>query len=495
MNASLSKNISDFSDRLNPMLVKELRQGLRGISFVALFIALQAFLALILLTTASSSSYENTGHMLSRVIFFLFSCAVLIIQPLRGMTALSSEIKGNTIDLLCLTGLNSWKIVYGKWVSLMSQSALILTSIVPYLILRYFFGDMRLLSELLLLFTLFTLSAMFTALTVGFSALPSVILRILLPLGGAFLALALIINCFADSKWQYQAIIELISLQTMEHWLTYLGLLMASFYGTWLCLDLGASIIAPVAENRATFKRILSLVTITTTMVILTLSNIDKPVAFFIIMALVSPICFLSLTENPHLALPVTTPFINKGFLGKILGRLLYPGWATGLLYVGIVYILTLITLELQPNTYVRYFNKIDTQMIILTNAVFASLLMALVMMQIFARKTTNRMGVFILFLLIQVITFSALAICEVITRDLQVLELFFWLPATALALLDDSHRMEMGTLLFVSSFNVVVYFLIALIMSRPIWSHIASVEKEAQQANQLANEQANTSA
>ena len=63
------------------MLVKELRQGLRGVGFVILFITLQALLAFILLITAGAASSDNAGHLLSRTIFFLFSFAVLIVQP------------------------------------------------------------------------------------------------------------------------------------------------------------------------------------------------------------------------------------------------------------------------------------------------------------------------------------------------------------------------------------------------------------------------------
>jgi len=173
MNTSEIKHISDFSDKLNPMLVKELRQGLRRSGFVILFISLQAILAFILLFTAGFASSENAGHLLSRTFFFLFSCAALIVQPLRGISALSSEIKADTIDLLCLTRLSTWRIAFGKWISLVGQSALILTAIIPYLIFRYFFGDMQIFSEIMLLFSIFIASATLTACTVGLSSTKS----------------------------------------------------------------------------------------------------------------------------------------------------------------------------------------------------------------------------------------------------------------------------------------------------------------------------------
>ena len=125
---------TDFPDRLSPMLVKELRQGLRAKTFVAVFLSLQVLLLLILLTATASTSSANAGSVISVVIFTFFSIAVLVVQPLRGIGAISSEVKGNTIDMMVLTRLSARRIVHGKWFAIVSQSALIFATIVPYLI-------------------------------------------------------------------------------------------------------------------------------------------------------------------------------------------------------------------------------------------------------------------------------------------------------------------------------------------------------------------------
>ena len=216
-------HISDFPDKLNPMLVKELRQGLRGLGFVALFIAIQAFLCLILLITSATESQENVGNLISRIILFFFSIAVLVIQPLRGITALSSEIRGNTIDLLCLTKLSAWRITFGKWVSIVSQSGLILTAIIPYLILRYFFGDMQMFAEIILLLSTFLLSATFTAVTVGLSGTSSTIIRVFLPIIGSIVVFFVIWPTYFGGRFAYQSVIRLVSLNDTESIFIYLG--------------------------------------------------------------------------------------------------------------------------------------------------------------------------------------------------------------------------------------------------------------------------------
>ena len=49
-------HLTDFPDRLSPMLVKELRQGLRTRSFVAVFMSLQAILAVVLLAAGAAAT-------------------------------------------------------------------------------------------------------------------------------------------------------------------------------------------------------------------------------------------------------------------------------------------------------------------------------------------------------------------------------------------------------------------------------------------------------
>ena len=450
---------------------------------VILFITLQAFLAFILLTTAAGASYENSGHLLSRIIFFFFSVAVLIVQPLRGITALSTEIKGNTIDLLCLTRLTAWRITFGKWVSIMSQSALILTAIIPYLILRYFFGDMHIFSELLLLLTLFIISGLFTAITIGLSAMPSVFLRVLIPIGAAFFVFITISTSFASSKYSYQKIIDLVTLETVGETLTYLGLLLSSIYGTWMALDLGTSMIAPISENRATFKRVVSFVLIALALLVFVFADVEPELTLVISVILAIPICSISLTENPDLTPPITARFLQSGRAGKIAGRFFYPGWATGLVYVSLIYLLLHAPLWLQADHWVTG----EHIGIITINTVFATMLMALVLTRIIARKSANRMGFFILFLLIQAITLGVITTIESISNNLHIFEIFFWLPVSVLGLQDDN-RLVPEEILALSYLNLIVYFVIALICSRPIWKHIREVEQQTEQTTTLTS-------
>ena len=103
---NLAKRMGDFSPRLSPMLVKELRQGMRTNMFAIAFILLHTFMMLCLLT-----AMIDPGSSDSEAFFwFVIIVVLLFVQPLRGFSALSSEYQLNTMDLIHMTKLNGWRI-------------------------------------------------------------------------------------------------------------------------------------------------------------------------------------------------------------------------------------------------------------------------------------------------------------------------------------------------------------------------------------------------
>ncbi|MGB0991505.1 MAG: hypothetical protein ACPG32_03450 [Akkermansiaceae bacterium] len=468
------KHITDFPDKVNPMVVKELRQGLRGVSFVILFIAIQAALALILLTTAAAASYENAGNLISRIIFFFFSVAVLVIQPLRGIPALSSEIKGNTIDLLCLTRLSAWRIAFGKWVSIISQSALILTAIIPYLILRYFFGDMQLFAEILMMFTVFLISCAFTAFTVGMSGTNSIVLRVLVPLAGAVLVFGMIWGGLVEEgRHIYPEFVQMFGLYETSDKLVYLGFAVGCIYTTWMLLDLGTSMIAPIAENRATMRRAVSLALIVITLLAFYFGEVPHEGAIIIGIMLCLPVSIISLTENPQLVPPVVAPFVRKGILGKIAGRFLYPGWASGLIFTLMLYGL------LHGIIFLYELNgaHVDHEFIVTLNSIFATCFMSLALTRFLAGKREYRFALFLLFGIAQFLIVIIIFAVEEFTHGLHIIHYFCWIPTSFIQLLDNNHFSE-DAITNLSYGLLGFYALLAATTTGSSWKHMASTEK-----------------
>ncbi len=121
--------LADFPDRLSPMLVKELRQGLRARVFVVPFMIMHALLALAALRMSTSGvSPGSAGAMWAPLII-----VVVFGLPLRNLQSLSDERELNTMDTLVLTNMSAWRIVVGKWLSTLALSALVVLSVIPYL--------------------------------------------------------------------------------------------------------------------------------------------------------------------------------------------------------------------------------------------------------------------------------------------------------------------------------------------------------------------------
>lgn len=325
---------TDFPDRLSPMLVKELRQGLRAKTFVTVFLSLQIILLIILLTATASTSSSSAGPIISGFIFSFFAIAVLIVQPLRGIGALSSEVRGNTLDMIVLTRLSAKRIVRGKWFAIVSQSALIFATIVPYLIFRYFFGKMNLLGEVVLLVMIFFTSMAFTAVTVGLSGSSSVILRALLPIVAIpIITYSALVFVFSGGFFGGQSVIDYCALGDTESRIYVGGYILALAYIGWSLLSLGVSFIAPAAENHTTKRRLLVLAVAGVCAFIITSPHVDKDFVPFLFALIALPAMATALTERTTLPPGVRMPFSRNGPLGELAGVFFAPGWPSGVFF------------------------------------------------------------------------------------------------------------------------------------------------------------------
>ncbi|MDP4626250.1 MAG: hypothetical protein NWT08_14065 [Akkermansiaceae bacterium] len=421
-------HLSDFPDRLSPMLVKELRQGLRTRSFVGVFLALQIILGIILLAASAAADSDDAGSSISSVIFTFFSIAVLIIQPMRGISALSSEVKGNTIDMMVLTRLSAWRIVTGKWTAIVSQSALLLITIVPYLILRYFFGGMNLFGEIMLLAMIFITSATLTAITVGLSASGSVILRMVLPMIALPIAAYSMLMMMAFGGGS-AFLIELVSLADKDSRIFVPIYLATCAYGGFFMLSIGTSLIAPYAENHSTKRRLVALWVTIVAAGLGCMSFTDPDVLPFFFVLILLPIFASSLTEFAPLVTPSYRRFAKFGTLGKTTGIFLLPGWPSGLFFC-----LLLSLIAAVPFLFSDYPYGIgDTQ--IYGVICLASLLFPAVIINLFRMNGPQRVSNYVLFLLSSgIITLVLAGIAESLSNH-EFLWIFLWIPPVLMVL------------------------------------------------------------
>lgn len=322
----------DFPSWLSPMVVKELRQGVQSGTFAWTFIALQVAMFLFLSFAVLMLDELALGagpNGLDFAFWPMVGLAVLFILPLRGLGAISGEKMGNNLDLVRLTQLSATKIVLGKWLAIVAQGALLVTAILPYVVLRYFFGDVNVIRDLTVIGWLFAGSMVVAAAAIALST-KSPQVRIA--------SLVLILPSLVSG-------IELLDNPGGRGWMggsSWLGLLAVMALYAFALLEYSASTIAPVAENHAMRKRSIALVI--GVVWILAAVFTDPRVTWLMTLPLVLVYAIEAVLEQPVHLRSQAAAFARFGSLGRLAARVLTPGWTTGLVFVLVVLALCLLS-------------------------------------------------------------------------------------------------------------------------------------------------------
>ena len=456
------------------MLVKELRQGMRTSSFVIPFVVLQAILTIVILIVSLFSlggrllDSSSIGNWFTGFILLFYCLGILVFQPLRGISAIASEVQENTIDLMTLTSLTAWRIVYGKWLSIVSQSALIAGAVLPYLIIPYFFGGLQLFPQLTLWLALFVVSSALTALTVGISAVGSALVRGLLVVGGAALMMGYLLFSFLPNVPHFM---EMLSFTHGEQTLSVIAFLVATCYLCYFFLELGTTAIAPSSENRATKKRLIGLGVLTLTYFLLLPTG--ESIALFSAMAITACIALDLFSERVTFSPIVCWKFIRLGFLGRIAGRFLYPGWGTGSLFF------LVLTLVLCVLIYLTNPNPIYYTMAFLG---IGTLAFPAMIIQVFARNSTNRFSSYFFILLLTLLLSRILIfLYENFSGEL-LLWIFSFIPAALLPLASESGSTTDPIIIRFAAIGISsIYLLVILATSLQQLARLSTLESEAQ--------------
>lgn len=130
-----------LQDAVGPLVVKEVRQGLRARVF-AIFFSLLLAVCVVIALVAYADGRAGSGYPKGDEYFIAFFVALggvcFFIIPYTAFRSTLREQEEETWVLLALTGLGARRIVYGKYLSAASQSALFASAGVPFLIFAYF---------------------------------------------------------------------------------------------------------------------------------------------------------------------------------------------------------------------------------------------------------------------------------------------------------------------------------------------------------------------
>jgi ABC-type transport system involved in multi-copper enzyme maturation permease subunit len=325
--ANLMSARPDFPDWFSPMLVKELRQGMRSRVFLFCFLALQVAMIFPALTGLLNASIgESTTS--STVFFWLIVCVpLMLVMPSSGLGAISREKTANTLEPIFLTRLTARRILFGKWVALVGQTLLLIAAILPYSVLRYYLGGVNLATELQVLGYMVAGSALLSAVTIGVSPVMGKFGRIIVPIA---IIIAIYITVAVVSEME-MGVMRPGSSGGFD-WNLAAAVALQGIFGALLMLEVGAGKIGPVAENHSTPKRFMAVASVLTAIFYSHAPGavwwMWLPAVFIAAVAMIEAVC-----EPIRTLTSVYRPFVRWGVPGRVLGRLLYPGWPAGFFF------------------------------------------------------------------------------------------------------------------------------------------------------------------
>ncbi len=344
-------NGTDFADWLSPILVKELRQGLKSRVFTGSFIVMQVVMivtmGLRLLDQAGSGT--GSGGEFDSFFWAMLWLPLLLLMPARGLRALSDESRENTFDLVQLTRMTAFRIAFGKWFALVAQTLLLVAALLPYAVLRYYFGGVDVLNDLVIIAYMLMASMVLTAGAVTLSATPLAVRIIVLvgalPMMSMGGSMFFMMRAFGGSTRSF--IFSSSSSYDGPGW--WLFPCMTALY-VFMLLEFAASMFAPLSENHPARKRALALLLVIILPLAAWLGGINwlAPLMGFFT-PLIGWVVVGALSERT-VALPaIYAPFARRGFLARCVGRILYPGWATAIPFLALVLGLITLAFEFVP--------------------------------------------------------------------------------------------------------------------------------------------------
>jgi ABC-type transport system involved in cytochrome c biogenesis permease component len=252
-----------IGDRLNPILIREVNQALRGRAFLATgILALMAIVIIALTVAAQGEEATGSGGTVLAGTLGALIPLLMFIVPLQAFVSTRHEVTRGTSEHLHLSRLGPGAIIRGKIAASMVQLLLYLSIFAPLLAMTFLLRgvDVPTIALALLLCLIFGLGACALAVACGalcrwpsiFRVLP--VVAVVVGLGSLTIFLVADLGSFYF-LWNFGG-------TSGKVWQIALGVSIPVVLGVVLCGMVGAAVLAHPYENRSTAFRIFALVSL-----------------------------------------------------------------------------------------------------------------------------------------------------------------------------------------------------------------------------------------
>ncbi len=354
------------SERINPIVVKEVRQSLKSkqfsISFGLTLIAAVSWTLIAVSLMVPRIYFVPGGTPLLIGFFCILTVPLMVIIPFSAFRSLTSETEDSTFELLSISALSAAQIVHGKMASACVQIMLYLSALAPCIVLTYLLRGVSLFSILFLLGATVVFSIAETALAL---MVASVARTRLLQNGVSVLALAGLL--FAAFGWTMLIVgerFELFNNPIREMYVVLFALATIIALAISLVLRAAAAAIDFPSENHSTPLRwrivwLLTLVLFWSLIGIIAAEAAEG--AVLLVVGVFAVLMFIGslITGERGVISPRAQRTLPKTFFGRIFLTWLYPGAGLGYIYLVCLYAALVVTLggvELYYSATIRNF-------------------------------------------------------------------------------------------------------------------------------------------
>lgn len=361
------------SERINPIVVKEVRQSLKSkeftISFGLTLIAAVGWTIIAISMMVPRIYFTPGGVPLLAGFFCILTLPLMVIIPFSAFRSLTSETEDSTFELLSISALSAQQIVHGKMASACVQIVLYLSALAPCIVLTYLLRGVSLFTILFLLGLTVAFSICETAVAL---MLASIARQRIVQTGISVLALAgLILALFGWLTLLIGEGFDQFVNPPTEIFLVLFAMATVVALAISLVLRAAAAAIDFPSENHSTplRQRILGLITLSLFWIVVAIvasNEAEIALAFqsgvFIVLMAIGGL----ITGERGVISPRAQRTLPKTFIGRCFLTWLYPGAGLGYVFLVCLFFSVVATLGALEVVYQASFRRTSTGIFIL---------------------------------------------------------------------------------------------------------------------------------